>query len=157
VVLGSFSHNPHGSVLSTKSTISRILACPRSVTKMFVGLMSRCPWRAPHSEHRQFRWRGIISSVSSARPAIFRITGREQSIQFGPLVDLGFLLRVAWPVIFANQPTNLLSLQERHHIFEFVMNAARGLLLFIAQKRSELQQVASFDVFDVQLRAGFCE
>jgi len=88
---------------------------------------------------------------------LFRITGREQSFQFGLLVDLRFFPRVAWPVIFANQPTNLLSLQERHYIFAFVMNAARGLLLFIAQERSELQHVTSFDAFHVELRAGFRE
>jgi hypothetical protein len=50
-----------------------------------------------------------------------------------------------------------LRLQERHHIFEFVVYASRRLFFLFTQEGAEFQQVSAFDVFEIELRARLRE
>ena len=67
------------------------------------------------------------------------------------LVHLRLFFDVPRPVVLSRQPANPVRLQKRHHVLEFVVDAARCLFFFVTQKCREFQQVFAFDVFEVEL------
>ena len=88
---------------------------------------------------------------------LFRVASHEQRVEIFLLVNFGLFLGVPRPVVLADQPSDALRLEERHHHFEFVVDAVRGQFSFVTQKGREFQQIPALDVFNKLLGAAFFE
>src|SRR5207247_780054 len=65
--------------------------------------------------------------------------------------------RELWPVILSDKIAHLVLLQKAHDVFELVGDAARLLLLLIAQESTELQEVAPVYFVNIRFPARFLE